>query len=81
MYSHHIHTYLSYLPFTVPQTRPSALKQQGILVDDVEVKDETEEGYTLRFVTSNCMSGMPLLGIFDGAGDYSSPEVVTCKVV
>lgn len=53
------------------QTRPSALKQQNALVSDVEVQEETETGYELRFITSNCMAGMPLLGVFDGEGEFS----------
>ncbi|XP_063846340.1 fibrocystin-L-like isoform X1 [Scylla paramamosain] len=56
---------------TVTQTRPSALKMQGILVDDVVVEDEVENGYSLKFLTTNCMAGMPLLAAFDGEADNS----------
>ncbi|XP_050685917.1 fibrocystin-L-like isoform X2 [Eriocheir sinensis] len=62
---------------TVSQTRPSALKQQNVLVSDVEVQEETETGYELRFITSNCMAGMPLLGVFDGEADNSLLEVLS----
>ena len=27
-----------------------------------------EEGYTLHFITTNCMAGMPLLGVIEGEG-------------
>ncbi|MPC86869.1 hypothetical protein E2C01_081706 [Portunus trituberculatus] len=53
----------------VTLTRPSALKLQGILVDDVVVEEsETDESYSLKFVTTNCMGGMPLLAVFEGEG-------------
>ena len=64
----HPHTLIPSSTSTVSQSRPSALKQQGVLIRDVEVKDVVEEGYTLHFITTNCMAGMPLLGVVEGEG-------------
>ncbi|XP_045124918.1 fibrocystin-L-like [Portunus trituberculatus] len=62
---------------SVTLTRPSALKLQGILVDDVVVEEsETDESYSLKFVTTNCMGGMPLLAVFEGEADNNLIETL-----
>ncbi|ROT65416.1 putative fibrocystin-L [Penaeus vannamei] len=56
----------------VIQTRPSALKNAGILVDDVVVTAvENEPAFDVEFQTGNCAGNFPLLGVTETSGDAS----------
>ncbi|XP_063856188.1 uncharacterized protein LOC135097968 isoform X1 [Scylla paramamosain] len=59
-------------PTSVTQMYPPALKQKGILIEDVAVKKVTENGYSLEFQTTNCKTGMPLLGLLQVEGPPAS---------
>ncbi|KAK3895441.1 hypothetical protein Pcinc_000890 [Petrolisthes cinctipes] len=55
---------------TVIQTRPSALKSSGgILVSNVQVSVDNDDSYTIKFLTGNCLSGFPLMGVYTGQGE------------
>lgn len=55
---------------TVIQTRPSALKNAGILVDDVVVTAvENEPAFDVEFQTGNCAGNFPLLGVTETSGE------------
>ncbi|XP_063856629.1 fibrocystin-like isoform X4 [Scylla paramamosain] len=61
---------------------PPALKQKGILIEDVAVKKVTENGYSLEFQTTNCKTGMPLLGLLQVEGppaSFDTQVTVTCS--
>ncbi|XP_063605340.1 fibrocystin-L-like [Penaeus indicus] len=56
----------------VVQTRPSALKNAGILVDDVVVTAvENENAFDVEIQTGNCAGDFPLLGVTQTTGDAS----------
>ncbi|XP_068250285.1 fibrocystin-L-like [Palaemon carinicauda] len=58
----------------VTQTRPSALRPQGILIGDVIVTPVEENNVTsldVEFHTTNCYGNFPLLGVTDGSPDPS----------
>ncbi|XP_066939677.1 fibrocystin-L-like [Macrobrachium rosenbergii] len=50
---------------SVRQTRPSALKSFGILINDVEVEPVAGKAnaFDVKFITANCEGDFPLLGV------------------